>query len=493
MNKKDPHKSFVNLNYNCNNNCSSCIMESMNSKLEKSIEKIKKEIDEITENLNHIELNGGEPTLNKNIFNILRYIKEKNKDIEIALITNARMFSIPSFAKKLKDLNLKRFKIDTTIYGPNSNLHDAITRTPNSFNQQIRGIKNLISHGIKIELRVVINKINYKSLNEISEFIIKNFKKEEILSVTFISIKYFGEAYRNRNIVGIKISEIIPHLERATNNLLKNNFKVNLFHFPHCILKEKYRNLSFGVTAESEEIVFIEQCALCKEKENCSGIWKSYFELFGGNEFEIIKKYSEEENSIKSEKINFLKSFSKEEWKLNGHDSKELDIIKNIFDKILSLVKEGNYLELGCGTGILCKYLFKFSNKRIIPMGIDLKDSSIFLAKKNNPGFEKNFYKLNYFKIFESGYFGKNHQRISNFESINIFLGNYDNAWKEIKEFIEKIEPYIPQETKLIITAYDFNLDEPIQAMIDFKESIAENWIMEKISKKILLLKKTKN
>jgi MoaA/NifB/PqqE/SkfB family radical SAM enzyme/precorrin-6B methylase 2 len=465
-------------------------MESMNSKLEKSIERIKEEIDNIIENLNHIELNGGEPTLNKNLFKILEYIERKNKDIEIALITNARMFSIPSFAKKLKDLNLKRFKIDTTLYGADSKLHDAITRTPNSFNQQIRGIKNLINHGIKIELRIVINKINYKALKEISEFIIKNFRKEDILSVTFISIKYFGEAYKNRNIVGIRIFEIVPYLEKAVDILLKNNFKVNLFHFPHCILKEEYRKLSFGITAESEEIVFMKQCALCKEKENCSGIWKSYFEIFGENEFKSIERNAQDVKSLELEKINFLKSFSKEEWKLNGHDSKYLDIIQNNFDKILNLVKKGNYLEFGCGTGILCKYLSKFSNNKITPFGIDLKESCIILAKRNNPNFEKNFYELNYLKMFEPGYFEKNSKRIYNFESINVFLGDYENAWEDMKEFIEKIEPYISQEAKLIITAYDFNLNEPSKTMKSFEEKIGKKFHMKKISKKILLLKK---
>jgi MoaA/NifB/PqqE/SkfB family radical SAM enzyme len=492
MKGKDPHKSFVNLNYNCNNNCSSCIMEYMNSQIEKSTKKIKEEIDIILKDLNHIELNGGEPTLNKNLFSILKYIEEKKKGMEIALITNARMFSIPSFAKRLKYLNLKKFKIDTTIYGPNSKIHDAITRTPNSFNQQIRGIRNLINHGIKIELRIVINKINYKVLNEISEFIIKNFKKEEILSVTFISIKYFGEAYRNKNIVGVRISEIIPHLERAVDNLLKNNFKVNLFHFPHCILKEEYRNLSFGITAESEEIAFVKECTFCKERKNCSGIWKSYLEIFGEKEFKKIEKNSSEIKNLNSKKINFLKSFSQEEWKLNGHEIKEINAINNLFDKILDLVKEGNYLEMGCGTGILCKYLNKFSENKIIPFGIDLNENSIMIAKKNNSKFEENFYKLDYLKIFESGYFEENKEKISNFKNINIFLGNYGEAWKEIKEFIERIEPYISQETKLIITAYDLDLENSQKIISEFEEIFGKKFDVEKINKKILLLKKRK-
>jgi len=289
MNLKDPNKSFVNLNYKCNNRCSSCIMESMNSNLEKDLETIKKEIDIITENLNHIEFNGGEPTLNKNLFEIIRYTLEKKPSIEITLITNSRIFSLPAYVKKLKALDIKNFKICTTLYGNNSKIHDAITRTPKSFEQQIKGIRNLLNGGIKIELRIVINKINYTSLEEMAHFIITNFNNKDFILINFISMKIFGESYKNKDIVSVKILETTPFVEKAIELLQKEKFNIRLSHFPHCVLEDKFWNTLAGITAEKEEIVFLSQCKSCKKRKVCSRIWKSYSKIFGGGEFKPIR------------------------------------------------------------------------------------------------------------------------------------------------------------------------------------------------------------
>lgn len=286
----DPNKCFVNLTYKCNNRCVSCIMPTRNLQGEKSLKQIKIETNEILKNSGHIEFNGGEPTLNKDLFRILHYTNEKKENVEVALITNARIFSILDYVNKLNSLNLKNFKIVTTLYGHKKEIHDGITRTPCSFEQQIKAIKNLINKRIQIELRIVINKLNYKYLDKIAQFIIENFNREDFLSVIFISMKIIGEAYKNRRIVVYKISDAIPHISKAAERLTEKKFKVGLFHLPHCVLPRKLWNLSGGITAERSEICFLPFCKNCTKKEKCSGIWKSYIEVFSPNEFNPIKE-----------------------------------------------------------------------------------------------------------------------------------------------------------------------------------------------------------
>lgn len=286
---KDNNASFINLNYECNNNCLSCIMERkfLYSKT-RTIEKIKKKIDHILSYSDHIEFNGGEPTIRKDFFEILKYASQK-KAKEIGIISNGRMFSYPQFVKKLTNIQINNLKIEISLYGPDSKIHDSITRAPGSFNQAIKGIRNLIKNNISVELRVIINKLNYRYLEEIAEFIISNFNKDELLRIVFINIKYFGIAFDNQNLISYKITEAFPYVNKAVNKLLNKDFKINLFHFPHCILPKDLWDLSLGVTAEKPEIVFPKECNSCSQKLDCSGIWKSYHDIFGSEELKTIK------------------------------------------------------------------------------------------------------------------------------------------------------------------------------------------------------------
>jgi len=84
---------------------------------------------------------------------------------------------------------------------------------------------------------------------------------------------------------------------------------------------------------------------------------------------------------LSKEKISFIKSFSKKEWLLNGWN-KEDPALLQIYEMIALFVKDGNYLELGCGSGILCRFLYLFSGKKIVTYGIDINLEAIKIAKK---------------------------------------------------------------------------------------------------------------
>ena len=278
----DKNKSFINLTYRCNNNCISCIMENhYQDDSDLTFNNIKNKIQRILRYSKHIGFNGGEPTLHKDIFKILSFANLIKKDVEIGLLTNARMFAYERNVKNL--LKLNNFKIITTIYGHNSRLHNTITRTPNSFEQQIKGIKNLIKHKINIELRIVVHKYNFTQLCKIANYLIKNFKQNDFLYIDFVNAKLIGQAYKNK--IGVETTKIIPNLSKAFKILKKANFNIRLFHFPHCILPKKLWKYSVGVSAEKTEVVFLPRCMNCSQQNQCSGVWKSYVKIFGDNEF----------------------------------------------------------------------------------------------------------------------------------------------------------------------------------------------------------------
>ncbi|MCP4133204.1 MAG: radical SAM protein [bacterium] len=298
MSNSDPNKAFVPLHFECNNNCISCIMPGRASERSEfvretmkdhiSFEYAKKGVDKILQYSDHIEFNGGEPTINKDLFKILDYTNRIKENVEIGLLTNARVFSSEKYTRKLVSLGLKNFKIITSLYGPNAEIHDAVTRTPRSFEQQVAGIHNLIRAKVRIYLRIIINKINSEHINSTAQFLADNFSPYTFSDVILVNMKLAGIAMKNLDAVAYRVTDIMENIEEAADILIENKFRCFLYHFPHCILPRHLWKYSGGVTAEKTQIGFMPECESCLKREQCTGIWKGYIKLYGTSEFKPI-------------------------------------------------------------------------------------------------------------------------------------------------------------------------------------------------------------
>ncbi len=278
----DPNTAFINLTYRCNNNCVSCIMEN-HFQDDSGITwgKVKDKIDQISKRSVHIEFNGGEPTLSPDLFRIILYARSKCK--EIGLITNARVFSNPKNVSKLSRAGGDALKVITTLYGPDAVLHDAITRTPGSFVEQMEGIRNIIREGIPVELRVVLNNMNMESVPDIVNLIKREFSPDSITEVVMINMKPFGRALSRS--VSYRVTEAIPYIRKAVVSFNGSGFRFHLRHFPLCVLPEGIRRFSRGITSEEDSISYIRSCDSCDMKSACPGIWNGYLKLYGEDEF----------------------------------------------------------------------------------------------------------------------------------------------------------------------------------------------------------------
>lgn len=150
-----------------------------------------------------------------------------------------------------------------------------------------------------------------------------------------------------------------------------------------------------------------------------------------------------------------LSSFSKEEWAMNGHRKEDLPAILNIFSSLLPYIKEGRFLELGCGTGILCKFITLFSDKKIIPYGVDIRPDAVLVAKRNNRKYLKNFYVGDYFTL--------DYAAFSKFSTIIIFVSS-DRPWDRVKTLADSLVGGGKCDT-LIIFCYEHNFSNDAAAL----------------------------
>ncbi|MCK4336255.1 MAG: radical SAM protein, partial [Candidatus Aenigmarchaeota archaeon] len=222
------------LGWVCNNNCMFC---SVGHKLpERSIkpwELVKKHMDYGKEvKSGTISFSGGEPTIMNYLEKAVKHAKKLDfKTIEIQ--SNGRMFSYMDFAEKMVNAGASRFLI--SIHADSPELGDALNRVKGSFNQTVEGIRNLNKLGVEnLRFSVVINKLNYKRLDKIMEFLLR-FKPVGIhTNYTIID----GHAYTlKEKIMPPKMSVVAPYIHKAIRVVKKTDTEIWIYSLPYCLLQ----------------------------------------------------------------------------------------------------------------------------------------------------------------------------------------------------------------------------------------------------------------
>jgi len=277
------------LTFRCNDNCISCINNTAitSHAADPSLEQTKKVIDGLEPEQDYLGISGGEPTLSEEFFQILNYARERHPDLYLFVVTNGRMFAYDDFARKLAKLELGNYRVGVTLYGPDKETHEAITRSQDSFDQTTEGISNLLTYDVPVEVRTIINRLNYKQLPQLAQFVHDNYSGLD--RFVFVNMKLTGNAYKNREEVLVRYEEVVPQIKRALPRF-KQEMEVKLYHFPLCTIPQAWWPMAKGVTKdETRELTFVDQCQDCRLRQECPRIWKSYVDLVGADEFTAIK------------------------------------------------------------------------------------------------------------------------------------------------------------------------------------------------------------
>lgn len=272
----------------CNNRCLMCFVNKKYPEIPISRKSFREKLDayykENLNNFNTICLTGGEPTLNNDLFGILKDIQRLFRKAEITILSNGRMFAYGDYVDDLSRLNIRKLKIAVPLHAHRKELHDKVTQVMGSFRQTVKGIHNLIEKGFVLEIRIVINRINYKHLREIAKYIYENFSGN--LYVVYIVMEIGESIFRNE--AHIRYNEFMPYLEKALE-LKRNDIKVKLYHFPLCILNRKFHCLIYK-SIEEYKLIFPPQCNICLYKKDCMGVLKTYIHYLGNKEFKPVEK-----------------------------------------------------------------------------------------------------------------------------------------------------------------------------------------------------------
>lgn len=223
--------------------------------------------------LEDIGITGGEPTLlGERLFELIGKIRKKLPKALIHILSNGRAFKNRDYSRQLADTGKEQLLIGIPLHSDYVHDHDYIAQIKGSYNDTMKGLYLLGEYGIDIELRVVINRINYQRLPQLSNFIYKNLPFVRYIS--FMGLEDTGYTIKNHHKVWIEPQDYQLQLEKAVLNLATWGMNVSVFNLPHCCLPESLHEFA-RKSISDWKVRFMPCCEPCKLKDDCCGLFST--------------------------------------------------------------------------------------------------------------------------------------------------------------------------------------------------------------------------
>lgn len=253
---------FIEITNFCNLRCKHCYNNSSSEgKKVLSYDQIIKAVDKIRNyQIKTIILSGGEALLHTDIWDIVKYLK--SRDMKVLLLSNGTTLN-QEIIEKLKKFDVH---LQISLDGANAASND-IVRGKGSFEKIIKALDLIykLEYNNKTSINVVVNKNNYKELNEIYEKIM-HYKIDEL---GFNLLQQQGRAkdndyYLDAHEMNLVYSEITKLYKR--NTIVKKEIGTSLT-CRFCNPKNKTFLLNPVLTYEGD----LYPCELLRVKEYAMG------------------------------------------------------------------------------------------------------------------------------------------------------------------------------------------------------------------------------
>jgi MoaA/NifB/PqqE/SkfB family radical SAM enzyme len=297
----DPPRADLRLGYLCNHNCKFCCVSDerrFNISTKEALQRIKFAKNNGSEK---IVFTGGEPTIRKDIFQLVKYASSLNFK-HILIITNGQMTAYENFFEKLVDAGLT--DITFSIPHINEKEFEYLTQVKGSFSRLMKSIELSKKYNLMTATISVITKKNYKYLPEMTEYLSNLSKNYKTFFSEFMFINPTNNAWHFRDALIPKIREVAPYVHKSLEIAKKKNFMLNIEAIPFCYMQGYEKNVVELHMAKDR--VYLDQnkkadfefnknrrvqgktkkkdCIGCDYDSICEGIWNGYAEIYGVEE-----------------------------------------------------------------------------------------------------------------------------------------------------------------------------------------------------------------
>ena len=269
--QKKSNDNIIFITQACNCNCIMC-PQALN-KEEKNYTNLNidliKLIDKKTE---FLALTGGEPTLHKE--ELIRIIGECKKHLpktSLILLTNGINFEDFDFTKELISISHPNLTIAISLQSDIDKIHNMMMGKE-VFYRTLKGIYNLARFKQKIEIRIVITKLNYQRLNNFAQFIYYNFPF--VYHIALMGLEPTGNALKNIDRLWVDPFEYKDILKETVQILHQRDMFVSIYNHQLCTLPTPLWQFTEKSISKWKN-VYLDLCEKCDYKNDCGGFFSS--------------------------------------------------------------------------------------------------------------------------------------------------------------------------------------------------------------------------
>lgn len=180
-----------------------------------------------------IDIQGGEPTIHKEILELIRYCREIG--LIPTLITNGLILGKPGKLEEFRDAGVRDFLVSLHGIGE---LHNEVVRVKGAYEKIIAAIERMRALDIPFRFNCTMSKPVIPVLTQVAQKAIDY----GALAVNFIAFNPFSDQLGQRRADTVALySDIKPELTKAMDMLEAAGIEVNVRYLPLCMAEERHR------------------------------------------------------------------------------------------------------------------------------------------------------------------------------------------------------------------------------------------------------------
>ncbi len=266
------HNSIL-LTERCNHYCLMCSQPPKNIDDSWILDETKELIKLIPDDTEEIGFTGGEPTLyGEKFIDLMHLTAAYLPRTAIHILSNGRSFHSPEFTRAYAQVQHDDMMLGIPLYSDDPVRHDYVVQSKNAFNETVRGILNLKSFNMKVEIRVVIHKQTIERLVNLCEFIVRNLLFVDHVALMGLEITGFTRA--NLDSLWIDPYDYKDTLSDAVNILESYGMNVSVYNHQRCLVNQDIMR-AYRKSISDWKNEYLEECTACSKVSECGGLFLS--------------------------------------------------------------------------------------------------------------------------------------------------------------------------------------------------------------------------
>jgi His-Xaa-Ser system radical SAM maturase HxsC len=158
------------------------------------------------------------------------------------------------------------------IYADLAHVHDHVVQADGAFDETIRGILALKSFGVRVEIRVVLQKQTIPRLVPLARFLARNLLFADHIALMGLELTGFARA--NLDQIWIDPADYQAELAEAVGILGRAGMKTSIYNSQICVLDPSLRPLAKRSISDWKQ-EYMPECGGCEAKDECGGFFAS--------------------------------------------------------------------------------------------------------------------------------------------------------------------------------------------------------------------------